>query len=200
MSSTGTGGGAPVGGSGGILPGGPAPGTGPLVNPTLDKVTTLADWFGHPDNDIFDGVALTSVPVNLASYNPATTMATLVSLEPMAPLVFLRLFPLASATPGLTCLLMFPHACPCILGTPSPFDTGLFAYSNEVMGGSCPTVGFLTMAFNPHNDSTMITIPDNLNGFFGALNNHGGSLLPLLASGTADTKDTNILFMTWVPP
>ena len=46
----------------------------------------------------------------------------------------------------------------------------------------------------------MITIPDDPNGFISLLNTHGGSLLPLLASGTADTKDVNLSFMTWVPP
>ena len=54
------------------------------------------------------------------------------------------------------------------------------------------------MAFDPHNDTTMITIPNDPNGFIGALNNHGGSLLPILAS--VDTKDVNVPFMTWFPP
>ena len=95
---------------------------------------------------------------------------------------------------------MFPCACPCILGAPSPFNAGLFAYSDKVVGGSSPTVEFPAMAFDPHNNNIMITIPDNRNGYFGTLNNHGGGLLPLLASGTLDTKDVNIPFMTWVPP
>ena len=95
---------------------------------------------------------------------------------------------------------MFPCACPRILGTLSPFDTGLCAYSNKVAGGSSPTVGFPDAAFDPHNDVTMITIPNNPNGFMGALNNHGGNLLPILASDATDTKDVNVPFMTWVPP
>ena len=198
MSSAGTGGGAPVGS--GILPGGPAPGTGPTVNPVLDKVAALVDWFGQLNNNIFDGMALTSVLINLADCNPAIAMVSLVSLKPLALLAFLGFFPLASVPQGLTRFLMFPCTCPRVLGALSPFDTGCFAHSNKVVGGSCPTMGFPTMAFDPHLDATMITIEDNPNGFFGALNNHGGSLLPLLASVTVDTKDTNVPFVTWVPP
>ena len=37
-------------------------------------------------------------------------------------------------------LLIFSHTCPCVLGTPSPVDTGLCAYSDKVAGGSSPTV------------------------------------------------------------
>ena len=111
-----------------------------MANPTLDEVATLADWFGHPDNNIFDGMTLTS----LNTYNPAVTMATLVSLKPMAPLAFLGLFPSAGALHRFARLLMFPWACPCILGTLSLFDTGLCAYSNKVAGGSSPMVSFLT--------------------------------------------------------
>ena len=200
MSGTGTEGSAPVGGSGGILPGGHAPGTAFVANPMLAKVATLEGWFGHSNNDVFDGMALTSLPANLASCNPAATMATLVSFEPTAPLVFLGLFPSTSTPQGLTHLLIVPCVCPWILGTLSPFDAGLCAYSNKVAGGSSPTVGFSDVAFDPHNTTTMITIPDNPNGYSGTLNYHGGSLLPLLASGTVDTKDVNIPFMTWVPP
>ena len=68
---------------------------------------------------------------------------------------------------------MFPWACPHLLGTPSPFDTGLYAYSDEVAGGLSPIVGFPDTAFNPHNDATMITILDDPNRFIGALNTHG---------------------------
>ena len=46
----------------------------------------------------------------------------------------------------------------------------------------------------------MITIPNNPNRFIGALNTHGENLLPLLALGTTDAKDVNVLLMTWVPP
>ena len=95
---------------------------------------------------------------------------------------------------------MFPRACPCLLRMPSPFDTGLHAFSDKVAGGTSPTVVFPDTAFHPHNDASMITIPDDRNGFIGSLNTHGGSLLPLLASGTVDTKDINVSFMTWVPP
>ena len=146
------------------------------------------------------GVALTSLPVNLVNCNPATAMATLVSLKPAAPLGFLGLFPSASTPQGLARFLMFPCACPHVLGTPSPFDMGLFAYSEEVTGGSSPVVGFPAVAFDPHNDATMITIPDNPDGYFGTLNNQGGSLLPLFASGTFNTKDVDVPFVTWVPP
>ena len=85
-----------------IPPGGHAPGTALMVTPMLDEVVTFADWFGHPDNNIFDGVSLTSLPANLTNYNPATPMATCVSLKPMAPLAFLKLFLSASAAHGLT--------------------------------------------------------------------------------------------------
>ena len=199
MSSTGMGGSAPVGG-GGILPGRPSPDSGPTVNPMLAEVAALAEWFGHPDNDIFDEMALTRFPVNLVNSDPATAIATLISLKPMAPLAFLGLFPSESSPQGLTHVLMFPHACPRILGAPSPFNTGLVAHSDEVTDSSSPTVGFPAVAFDPHNDATMVTIPDDPNGCFGALNNHSGSPLPLLASNTVDTKDANIPFMTWVPP
>ena len=70
MSSAGTGGGAPTGG-GGILPGGHTPSAAGAVNPALDQVVAFVDRFGHPDNDIFDGMTLTSVPVNLDNCNPA---------------------------------------------------------------------------------------------------------------------------------
>ena len=95
---------------------------------------------------------------------------------------------------------MFSCACLRILGTLSPFDTGLFACSDKVAGGSSPAVGFPAMTFDPHNNATMITILDDPNGCFGTLNNHSGSLLLLFASGTVDTKDINILFMIRVPP
>ena len=127
-------------------------------------------------------------------------MTTLVSLEPMVPLAFLGLFLASGAPHGLTRLLMFPRACPRLLGTPSPFDAGLHAFSDKVKGGASPMVVFPDTAFHPHNDATMITIPDNSNGFIGSLNTHGGSLLPLLASGLADTKNVNVSFMTWVHP
>ena len=87
-----------------------------------------------------------------------------------------------------------------ILGNPSPFNTHLHAHSDEVVGGSGPTVGFPDVAFDPHNKATMITVLDDPNGHFGVLNNHGGSLLPLLAPDAVDAKEVNILFMTWVPP
>ena len=155
----------------------------PTLNPTLAEVTILADWFEHPNNNIFDGMTLTSLPAKLINHNPAVTMATLVSLEPMAPLAFLGLFLSVSAPQGLMHLLMFPRACPCILGSLSPFDTGLYAYSDKVAGNSSPTVGFPAMALDPHNEATMITIPDDPNGYFGTLNNHSGSfylfLLPV---------------------
>ena len=77
------------GGGGGILPGRPAPGTVGAVNPMLDQGITLVDWFVHPNNNMFDGMTIMSVPVNFNNYNPAATMTILVSLEPMAPLVFL---------------------------------------------------------------------------------------------------------------
>ena len=60
MSSAGTGGCAPTGGSS-IPPGRHAPGTALTANPTFDQVVTFLDWFGHPDNDIFDGMTLTKV-------------------------------------------------------------------------------------------------------------------------------------------
>ena len=192
MSSIGTGGSTPAGG-GSILPGGHAPGAALTVNPMLAEVVALADWFGHPDNNVFDGMALTSFPANLNNCNPAFTMATLVSVKPTAPLAFLGLFPSTSTPHGLTCFLLFPCACPCILGALSPFDTGLYAFSDEVAGGSNPTVGFPDMAFDPHNNATRITISDNPNGFLGALNNYGGSLLPILASGAMDTIDVMFL-------
>ena len=145
-------------------------------------------------------MTLTSVPVNLNTYDPTSTMTALVSLEPMAALAFLGLFPSAGATHKLRHLLMFPRACPCLLRILSPFDTGLYAYFDEVAGGPSPMVRFLDMAFNPHNDTTMITVPDNPNGFSGALNTHGGTFLPLLTFSTTDTKNFNVSFMTWVPP
>ena len=199
MSGTGTRSGAPLGG-GNILPGGNAPGGMAAANPTLDQVITFLDWFGHADNDIFDGVSLTEVPANLAACDPTAAMTTLVSLKPTAPLAFLGLFPSSGAPHGLTCLLTFPWDCPRLLGMPSPFDAGLCAFSDRVAGRASPTVVFPDTAFYPHNDATMITIPDDPNGFIDLLNIHGGSLLPLLASGTADAKDVNVSFMTWVPP
>ena len=187
-------------GSGGIPPGRPVPGTGGAVNPALDQVIALVDWFGHPDNNIFDGMTPTSVPVILDNCNPAATMTALVSLKPTAPLAFLGLFLSAGAPHGLTRLLMFPWASPRLLDTPSPFNTGLCAHSDKVAGGLSPIFGFPDTAFNPHNNATMITIPDDPNRFIRALNTHGGTLLPLSASGTADAKDTIVSFMTWVPP
>ena len=162
------------------------------VDPTLDQVITFAAWFGHANNDIFDRVSLMDVPANLAAYDPNATMTTLVSLEPTVPWAFLGLFPSSGAPHGLTCLLMFPCACPHLLGMPSPFDTGLHAFSDKVVGGASPTVVFPDTAFHPHNDATTITIADDPNGFIGLLNTYGGSLLPLLTSGMADTKDVNI--------
>ena len=155
MSSAGTGSGAPLGG---ILPGGGAPGTVVMVNPALDHVIAFLDWFRHADNDIFDGISLTDVPANLATYNPNATMTALVSLKRTAPLAFLGLFPSSGGPHGLTRILMFPHACPRLLGMPSPFDTGLCAFSDEVAGGASFTVVFPDMAFHPHNDATVITI------------------------------------------
>ena len=94
MSSTGIGGGANAGGSSsGNLPGGHAPGSAPMVNPTLAEVATLVDWFGHPNNNIFDGMALTSLPVNLINCSPVVTKAALISLKPAAPLAFFWTFP-----------------------------------------------------------------------------------------------------------
>ena len=49
-------GGAPAGSKDGILPGGDAPGAAPTVNPTLAEVATLADWFGHPETSVFNGM------------------------------------------------------------------------------------------------------------------------------------------------
>ena len=164
MPSAGTGSGAPLGG-GGIPPGGSAPGSTATVNPTLDQVITFSDWFGHADNDIFDGVSLTNVPANLATYDPTAAMTTLVSLKPMAPLAFFGLFLSSRAPHGLTHLLMFPRACPRLLGMPSPFDAGLHTFSDKVTGGASPAVVFPDMAFNPHNDASMITIPDDPNEF-----------------------------------
>ena len=121
MSGTGIGGGANAGGgSSGNLPGGHAPGSAPMVNPTLAEVATLVDWFGHPNNNIFDGMALTSLPVNLINCSPVVTKAALISLKPTAPLAFFGLFLSVSTPQGLMHLLMFPGACPCIFGTPSP--------------------------------------------------------------------------------
>ena len=68
------------------------------------------------------------------------------------------------------------------------------------MEGFSPTVGFPNAAFNLHNNATMMTVPDDPNRFIGALDNHGGNLLPILTSGTANTKDANVPFVTWVPP
>ena len=90
MSSAGTGDSTPAVG-GGIPPGRPAPDTAPAVNPMLAEVTTLVDWFRHPNNNVFDGMALTSLPANLVNCNPAAAMETVVSLEPTALLVFLGL-------------------------------------------------------------------------------------------------------------
>ena len=73
MSSAGTGGGARAGG-GGIPPGGHAPGTAHTANPALAEVATLADWFGHPNDNVFDGMALMSLSTNLTTCNPAVTM------------------------------------------------------------------------------------------------------------------------------
>ena len=89
-------------------------------------------------------MALMSLPVNLTTYNPAVTMATLVSLKSMAPLAFLGLFPTAGAPHGLSRLLMFPCACPHILSIPTPFDVGLHSYSDKVAGSSSPWWGFWT--------------------------------------------------------
>ena len=90
MSSAGTGGCAPTGGSS-IPPGRHAPGTALTANPTFDQVVTFLDWFGHPDNDVHNGVSPKNLPANLNNCNPAAAMATLVSREPMVPLAFLRL-------------------------------------------------------------------------------------------------------------
>ena len=46
----------------------------------------------------------------------------------------------------------------------------------------------------------MITVSDDPNRFIGVTNNNGGNSLLLLASGTINTKDVKVPFMTWVPP
>ena len=101
-------------------------------------------------------------------------------------------------SPASSCFLVLVRAS--LVPCQSPFDAGLFAHSDKVTHGSSPTVGVPAMAFDPHNNATMITVPDNPNGCFGTLNNCSGSSLPLLASGTMDTRDANVPFMTWVPP
>ena len=103
MASAGTGGRAAVGGSGIILPGRHTPDAVPVLTPALNKVVALSGWFGHPDNDNFNGVSLSELPVNFANCNPAAAMTTLVSLEPMVPVAFLGLFP--SNTTNLTMCL-----------------------------------------------------------------------------------------------
>ena len=155
MSGAGTGGRAPSGSGGGIQRGRHAPGTAGAVNPMLDQVVALLDWFGHPDNDIFDGMLLTDVHANLNNCDSTTTMTALVSLQPTAPLVFLGLFPSARVPHGLAHLLLFPRACPRLLGMLSPSDAELHTFSDKVAGGSSPAVVFLDAAFNAHNDATM---------------------------------------------
>ena len=149
MSSTGTGGRAPAGS--GIVPGGHAPGTAPVL---LDEAVAFWDWFGHPNNCAFDGVSLLELPINLNNCNPTTAMTTLISLKLTVPLAFLGLFPSAGAPHGLTHLLLFHCSCLRVLGTPSLFNNGLQAHSDEVAGGSSLTVGFPNTAFNPHDATT----------------------------------------------
>ena len=51
---------------------------------------------------------LTSLPANLVNCDPAVAVATLVSLEPAAPLAFLGHFLSVGAPQGLVRLLVFP--------------------------------------------------------------------------------------------
>ena len=88
-----TGGGAPGGSGVGIPLGRDTTGAVPAVTPALAEDIAFLDWFGHPDNNDFDGTSLSDVPANLNNCDPANTMTTLISLEPMAPLAFLGLFP-----------------------------------------------------------------------------------------------------------
>ena len=74
-----------------FLSGGHAPGTALMANPALEQIIFSVDWFGHPDNDVHNGVSPKNLPANLNNCNPAAAMATLVSREPMVPLAFLRL-------------------------------------------------------------------------------------------------------------
>ena len=145
-------------------------------------------------------MSLSDLPNVLTTHNPNHGMASLSLFDPVAPMAFFGLFSSAGATQGLMCLLMFPCACPWALGTPSPFDMDLHAFSDEITGSSSPTTAFPNTTFNPHDATHMVTVPNDPNRFIGTIDTNGGNSLPLLASGIVDTKDVNIPSMIWVLP
>ncbi|HKK56614.1 hypothetical protein [Marinobacter sp.] len=134
------------------------------------------------------------------TWNGSSTGTTIYNMEEGSPLAFVGLFPDASHVgTGATRLLMFPKTFPTTLRGSTPYDGKVYAFVDEVGGGTAPTVTFPTAPFAlPTNDATIV--PADPAAFVTSMSGHNNPLNTRLTATAGTTQDVHCPRLTWVPP
>ncbi|MEA3642885.1 MAG: hypothetical protein VBE63_23515 [Lamprobacter sp.] len=165
----------------------------------LDECGTFAEWFSHPTNDHFDGTNLVTV-ADPATWNAATVGYTVFNMADGVPLAFVGLFyDGAHLNTGTTRLLMFPKTFPSTLRGATPYDRRVYAFVDEVGGGTAPTVQFPVDAFTLATNNATV-VPLDPNDLVTDMNAHANELNVRLVAAAGTTQDVYCTRLTWVPP